>query len=140
MPQIANVALTDGTAVTRTFSPTARDAKGIFAWKQTTPALAEIASCILTQRQSVPIVMGKQATTASKVTVVLKIPVAETLGVSDGGITPPPTKAYELEARLELTLPLRSTKAERKDLRFMLSQLLINGNFTLCVDDLQPYY
>lgn len=76
-----------------------------------------------------------------KAVVTLRVPVLETqAGSSYAGYTAPPKVAYYMQASLELFLPVRSTGAQRKDLRVLAANLLSNAQVIALVDQLeQPY-
>lgn len=59
----------------------------------------------------------------TKHTYVLTMPVLETVGTNDAGVTPPAQKAYENIAVLEFRCSRRSTQQERENLVVMMADL-----------------
>lgn len=71
----------------------------------------------------------------------LRIPVLETTsGATYAGYEAPPKVAYYLQASVEFLLPNRCTADQRKDLRVMLSNLLLNSQVVSAVDSLEKPY
>lgn len=126
MPAIAALVLNDGatTPVSHTLDPFGRDDKGVVIWEQITPTPASAlgAKRIGYSHKRGP--YGKQLTDSSRITFTVTLPVLETLATSDSGITPPPTQAYALSARLEFTIPRRATAQDKKDLKAFAVNLL----------------
>lgn len=76
-----------------------------------------------------------------KAVVTLRVPVLETpSGASSEGYSAPPKVAYFLQANLELLLPIRSTAAQRKDLRTMCANLLRDAQVIALVEKLENPY
>jgi hypothetical protein len=70
----------------------------------------------------------------ARCTIKVWVPVLETLGVNDAGITPPPTVAYVEDAKVEFRIPERSSVAVRKDTRAYTRNVL---NDALVIDMLE---
>ena len=71
----------------------------------------------------------------------LLIPVLETpSGGSSSGYVAPPKVAYYLQANVEFLLPNRSTEVQRKDLRVLTSNALLNSQIVSLVDKLESSY
>lgn len=142
MPAANPVVINDGatTPVAFTYSPLGKDEKGVLWFEQTIPVpTTPLEACKIGYRQTRTMATS-QTNGTSKATFMLMKPKAETLGNSSTGITPPPTLAYKLVARVEIDLPERSTKQERKDTRAFLVNLLSNSLVVSTIDDLQPIY
>lgn len=126
MPAISALVINDGAAtpVAHTFDPFGRDEKGVVMWEQIipTPASGLAAKKIGYSHKRGP--YGKQLTDSSRITFTVTLPVLETLGTSDSGITPPPTVSYALNARIEFTIPRRASAQEKKDLKALAVNLL----------------
>lgn len=76
-----------------------------------------------------------------KVRAKIVLPVLETVTASTyNGITPAPTKAYDLTAVAEFFLPERATLAQRKDIRAFMSNLLANAVMTDLVETQETIY
>lgn len=77
----------------------------------------------------------------NRATVTLRIPVLETpAGGSAAGYVAPPKVAYYLQVKVEALLPNRSTAAQRKDLRVMMSNLLLNSQVVSLIDTIEKPY
>lgn len=141
MPAASNVTISDGAAtpVSHTFSPIGKDEKGVLWYEQTSPVPATPLEAKRFGYRQTRSYDGSLKN--SKLTLVLALPKLETLGNSSTGITPPPTLAYKVAARLEVDLPERSTKQERKDLRVLFTNLLVTSAMAaVVIDDMQPIY
>ncbi len=143
MPAIANIVINDGAAtpVAHTFTPLGKDDKGVYWFEQTTPAPANpLGAKRIGYKQDRVLDGQKRLTGESRVVMSLSVPTLEVLGNSSTGITPPPTLAYVEKARLEFVLSERSTTQERKDTRYLVYNLLMNGIAGSAIDNLQPSY
>lgn len=76
-----------------------------------------------------------KASRVYRATVKLGLPTLETVGNAYNGITPGPTKAYDVQAIMEFLLPERSTLAERLALLSHLRSLFIT---TITASDAVP--
>lgn len=144
MPVVTNVVINDGAAspVAHTFSPIGKDSKGVHWFEQTTPTPANaLVAKRIGYRQTRPIRDARgQLTTAGKAIYTIAIPTAQTLGTNDAGILPPPSLAYQTAVRIEFDLPERSAGQERKDLRVLALNLLLQAMAIANIDMLQPTY
>lgn len=143
MGALVNLTAADGatTPVTHTFVPLGPDSNGIQWFEQTSPAPANAAAA---KRISISIKrakVGQSLTGVAKIVAQIWCPVMETVGTSDSGITPPPTVAYTLFARIEYFMPERSTEQERQDLRVIAANLIANNQIIRdLIARLQPLY
>lgn len=143
MGAASNIVINDGAAspVAHTFTPIGKDDKGVMWFEQTTPApVNPLGAKRIGYRQNRVMDPKGQLTGKSKVVLTVYVPTLETLGNNSAGITPPPTVAYIEESRHEFTLPERSVKQERKDIRSLAMNLLSNAQIVSAVDDLQVIY
>jgi hypothetical protein len=126
MPSIANIVLADaqGTPVDHTFSPLGRDANGVWWWEDRSASAAAGYWRISARLKRVPppsngYVAGPAM--VNKVEFGIHMPILETLGTSDSGLTPPPTVAYIDRVKVEYTFADRDSLQNRKDLRKMMA-------------------
>lgn len=139
MPAATTIVINDGAAtpVSHTFTPIGKDEKGVLWFEQTTPVPATLVEAKrIGYRQS----RSMTGSGTSKAVLMLAIPKGETVGNSSTGIIPPPTLAYKTVARVEIDLVDRSALQERKDLRVLLANLLLNASVVAAVDAMQPIY
>lgn len=139
MPAIAAIAIVDGqgTPVTHTYNPV----------QSVDPATYQ-----RNGDASVPVVGTEQVTLSlrpgnntsdavNRARISLRIPVLETpSGGTPSGYVAPPRVAYYLQANVDVFLPNRSTPAQRKDLRVLLSNLLLNAQVLAVIDSLEKPY
>lgn len=143
MGALANLTAADGatTPVTHTFVPLGPDSNGVQWFEQTNPVPANAAAA---KRISISIKrakVGQKLTGVAKITAQMWYPVMETVGTSDSGITPPPTVAYTLFARIEYFMPERSTEQERKDFRVLTANMIASNQIIVdLITRLQPLY
>ena len=136
MSAIANIAIQDGqgTPVTHTFYPI-----------QTGPTtkLRENLTALPTLGQGVVSVVTRLDGKAglNRVRVVLELPALESeTGANSSGYTAAPKVAYMNKVTAEFILPSRGTAAQRKDLRTLMSNLVLNAVVSDSIDNLnQPY-
>ncbi len=120
----ANIALTDGEAspVVHTFvtkgSRAQPNGKVVANWREASSVNAEGDNTLVAHYQE-----GTGANGTIKHTYVLSMPVLETVGTNDSGITPPATKAFENVGVLEFRCSRRSTAQQRENLVKMLADL-----------------
>ncbi len=142
MPAMQNVIINDGAAtpVAHTFTPTGKDDKGVAWFEQTTPTPSTPLEAKKIGYKQIRGNTAGKVNGVSKVVYSISLPVLETLGNNSAGILPPPTLAYRVNARLEIDLPERSTKQQRKDLRSFLANFVVNAMPIANIDDLQVSY
>lgn len=90
-----------------------------------------------------PVARRGQASTADRVyraKMKVMLPVLETLGTNDAGVTPPATKAFDLVFNGEFILPERSSLQNRKDILAYAKNLLTQAVITALVQDLEAVY
>lgn len=133
MSQIANIAIPDGqgTPVTHTFYPLRSGDKS--TWRENQAGLALIG-------QGTVDMMVKQGP-LSKIRMVLELPALETAtGANASGYTAAPKVAYSNKVIIEMFLPSRGTAAQRKDLRVLASNLLLNATILDTIENLNVPY
>lgn len=138
MSAIANLVLNDGAAtpVAHTFSPVNIDALGIAKWADRVDGIAiGYPTVSLLMRQP------NKVTRNYKLSLKVICPTLEVTSPSTGtGIQPAPTKAYDTFATVEIVLPERSTKQQRKDMLAFLKNSLANAVITAAVEDFESVY
>lgn len=143
MPQAANIVINDGenTPISHTFEPTGKDAKEVLIYEQITPLPL---SFLETPRVGYKHVRNTapqtQLRSTQKITFTLRLPIAETLGTADSGLTPPPTLAWTDSVRIEFDVSDRGVKQSRENLRVLAINLLSSAMAVSAVDDLRPTY
>lgn len=136
MAQIANIAINDGatTPVSHTFVPVV--STPVPFYRETIGALALVGQGRIT-------IGNRSAANAAlqRVKITLELPALETAaGNNAEGYTAAPKVAYTNSVVVDLILPSRGTVQQRKDLRVMLSNLMLNAQVVDAVDNLaQPY-
>jgi len=133
MSAIASIAILDGqgTPVTHTMYPLRSGDKS--TWRENQAGLALIG-------QGVVDMTVKQGP-LNKVRLLLELPALETAtGANSAGYTAAPKVAYSNKAIVELFLPSRATAAQRKDLRVLLSNLLLNATVIDSIENLNVPY
>lgn len=131
----AQIGLADGkaTPVTHIFQP-ARRSTDFASWEERTSGVY-IGYEKLTMSLTRPKGPSKTANRELTVTAKLEMPVLETLGTSDSGLTPPPTVAHRPWVEVIYHLPDRSTAQQRKDLRTMFGALHASSQFQDAIDN-----
>lgn len=135
----SNIVINDGAAtpVAHTFSPSNKDQKGVLFFEQTVPVVAtQVNTKKIGYKQTRGNLLARQQIESGKLTLMVYIPTAEATGTSDSGYPPPPRVAYKHASRIEADLPERGTKQERKDLRVLTANLLLNSQIVAAWDDL----
>lgn len=136
MSAIANIAIQDGqaTPVTHTFYPVQSDPVAIYRENQASLPIVGQGLVNVTFR-------SKVQDSLQKVRVTLDLPALETAtGANSSGYTAAPRVAYTNRAIIDLILPARGTAAQRKDLRVLLSNLLLNAQVIDAIENLnRPY-
>lgn len=136
MSAIANIAILDdqGTPVTHTFYPVQSDPSALY--RENLPSSALIGQGTISLE-----IRSKASDSLQRVRAVLALPALETAtGANANGYTAAPKVAYTNTATVDFILPARSTAAQRKDLRVLLSNLLLNDQVIDVIDNLnRPY-
>lgn len=139
MPALASLTINDGqaTPVAHTFTPASRK-DGIQSYLDQSGGVALGFPKITTQLAE-PRGSHKQSSADRKYKcrVSIKVPVMETLGTSDNGLTPPPTRAYESDVHIDFVIPERADLAHRKDILAYAKNLLSDAMVTSLVQDLE---
>lgn len=139
MTAFATITLNDGqtTPVAHTFTARRIDA-GIAKWQDISGGIA-VGFPTVTASLREPL-KGQRAS-MYKVTMKFVVPVLEVVSNSTySGITPAPTKAYDVVANLELLLPERATNADRKNLRAYVANALAQADLKAMIEDLNMVY
>lgn len=133
----ANYVLTDGeiTPINHTFvvkgvREDVKTGKIVATWKKASAVNAE-GDYVLKAHYS----EGVGANGIDKITYVLSVPQLETVGTNDAGITPPATKAFECIGVAEFRLPRRSSAQQRKNLVYMMGDLVTEAVTRLEVEN-----
>lgn len=136
MSAIAKIAIQDGAAtpVTHTFSPVQSDPDAIYRENQASLPLIGQGRVVIAFR-------SRPADALQRVRVQLELPVLETAtSANSSGYTAAPKVAYTVTAVTDLILPARSTAAQRRDLRILLSNALLNDQVVDAIENLnRPY-
>jgi len=135
MAQIANIVVKDGAAtpLDHTFIPTATAPKAMYR--------EGISNLPLVGQGQVMIGSAVPGAALQRVKMTLALPALETVtGQNADGYTAAPRVAYTNTVQVEFLLPSRGTAQQRKDLRVMLSNLLMNGQVVDAVDNLNAPY
>lgn len=138
MPAIANIVLNDGksTPVAHTFTPQTgqvavepsllfNKAAGIFVGFEKLTALVRRSESNKTTRVSIQISQPTLAVTAPS---------------TGSGIQPNPTVAYTTIGKIDFVLPDSCTYQDRKDIRVLLSNALLNAVLLDAIDNMAPVY
>ncbi len=137
MSAIANIVINDGqaTPVAHTFTPITSSPDAVY--HESGSSIPTIGENLITISKKI----GQSADGLDKITMTLKLPVLETpSGGTPSGYTAPPAVAYFLQTQASFFLPKRSTPAQRKDLRVLLSNLLANTQVTDAIEKLETPY
>lgn len=138
MSNIANIAIVDGkpTPATHTFIPVQADPNAIYRTQQSSLPLSGQESVTLTMTLAPDRSAGMNRVKAS-----LSVPVMEqTTGGNLDGYVAAPKVAYFVTCNAEFILPARSDAATRKDVRVMMSNLLLNAQVVDAVDNINKPY
>lgn len=138
MTAIATLTLADGVAtpVNHTFSPVNIDQAGVSKWADRSGGIA-LGFPVVSFSIRPPLKGSRVYKLMAKVV----CPVLEVTSPSTAtGIQPAPTKAYDLTASVEMTLPERSTLAQRKDLLAFVKNYLANAVITSAVESFESVY
>lgn len=130
MAAIAPIVINDGkaTPVAHTLNPVA--SAPVALYREAASGLAQVGQ----------VYSSIQKTSANKdldkVRIILSVPALEvSSGANASGYTAAPKVAYEVKADVTVFLPTRSTPAQNKDLRVMLSNLLLNSQVVDVIDN-----
>ena len=135
MAQIANIVIQDGAAAPadHTFVPVATSPKAIYR--------EAITNLPLVGQGQAMIGTGVPGAALQRIKVTLALPALETAtGANADGYTAAPKIAYTNTVQVEFLLPSRGTAQQRKDLRVMLSNLLLDAQVVDSVDNLNAPY
>lgn len=137
MPAIGNIVINDGkaTPVAHTFSPVAQT--GLLS------SFADRSGGISVGYPTITISTAQPSKTSRLYKARLKVvfPILETLSNSTmSGITPAPTKAYDVSADITFMMPERSTLADRKDILALAKNLLSNALVAAIVENNETLY
>lgn len=139
MSAIASIAIADGqtTPVTHTYNPVQSIDPAVYSRNgdDSVPVSGQ-------EQITVALRTGSNASDAlSRAKITLRIPVLETpSGGTPSGYVAPPKVAYYMQLNIEALLPNRSTAAQRKDLRVLGSNLLLNSQVVALIDALERPY
>lgn len=137
MAAFANIVLNDAalTPVAHTFAP--NTLVGLVASYADRSGGISVGYPTITINQSLP----SKTSRLYKVRAKIVLPVLEVVNSSTwSGITPAPTKAYDMTAVLEFFLPERSTLQNRKDIRAFAKNFLIDAITTSLVETQETVY
>lgn len=145
MAAVAPIVLADalGSPVNHTFVPVGPDANGVWWFEdqsQSTPIGYWRLSLQL--KRTPPAGNGQSASSdrVNRVIAKMHMPLLETLGTNDNGITPPPTVSYVERSTSEFVLAERDSLQNRKDIRKMSMNLLANALVVDMVENLVNVY
>lgn len=139
MTAFANITINDGqaTPVAHTFTARRIDA-GIAKWQDLSSGIA-VGFPTITANLREPIKGSKNP--VYKAVVKITLPVLEVVNSSTySGITPAPTKAYDLVANLEVMMPERSVLADRKNIQAYIVNALNQVDIKSMFVDLNMVY
>lgn len=122
MAAIAPIVIVDGkaTPLSHTLNPISSTPSALY--REAASGLAQIGQVYTSIQRS------NGSKDLEKVRIILSVPALESAaGANAQGYTAAPKVAYEVKADLTIFLPTRSTPAQNKDLRVMLSNLLLNA-------------
>lgn len=142
MAAVANIVLQDAqaTPVSHTFIPLGPDKNGVWWW-QDQSASNVISYPLISLSFSRPAAPSDGANSGGRtyrIKTGVHLPVAETLGTNDAGVTPPPTLAFTLRKYDEYVMSERASLQNRKDLRKYGMNLQADTQVVACVESLQP--
>lgn len=145
MSAVSNIVLNDlkATPVAHTFVPVGQDKNGVwwFEDKSQASAIGFWRISLDTRRPAAAKPGDSSKNRVHRVIVGLHEPVLENVSNSTvSGIIPAPTLAYVMRSVVELILPERSTIQDRKDLRGMMSTLLVHAQVIDVIDNLNTPY
>lgn len=137
MAAIANIVINDGqaTPVAHTFYPQASDPDAVY--RESLSGIALIGNGTM----KATVKLSSAAEGLNRVRLVLALPALETVTAQNSaGYTAAPKVAYTNTASMDFILPNRGTTAQRKDLRVLCSNLLLNAQVIDIIENLnRPY-
>lgn len=137
MAQIATISINDGAAtpVAHVFNPI-QSVPPTFRRNSVAGQ-----SVVAQERLLIQTILAKTVNGVNKVQFELVIPVAEVpAGGAATGYVAPPAVAHEMRCKMEFFFHQRSEKQGRKDLRTLISNLMLNAQVVSAIDDLeQPF-
>lgn len=144
MAAVASIVLNDAqaTPVAHTFIPLGPDKNGVW-WFEDQSASNALGYNRISLQLTRPITGTPGSSSGdrtNRVKVGIHIPVLETLGTADNGITPPPTLAFVPRFTGEFIMSERASLQNRKDLRKYAYDLFANMQFQSMVESLQAVY
>lgn len=134
MPAITTLGIMDGQGVpvSHNFSP--KSVVGNLATFVDRSPISAVGFNVLT----ISVVSPTKTNKNYKIRLKMVTPILETVNASTySGITPAPTKAYDVIFDGEFTLPERSTLIDRQNILAMVRSLFANGNVTTVVTQLE---
>lgn len=145
MTAVASIVLNDaqGTPVAHTFLPLGPDTNGVWWFEDQTGPSAVGYNRISVQLVRTPPAQNGTSSSSNRVNrakIKIHVPVLETLGTNDNGITPPPTVAYVCKSVVDFDLPERSTLQNRKDLRKYTQFVVADAQIVALLELLQNIY
>jgi hypothetical protein len=133
MPAIARISIADGqgTPVTHNYDP-------IETRPQTYQRMISGNPAIGAEELKADIKRSTGVNGVNKITIDLAIPVMEQAsGGAASGYVAPPAVAHVVRGKIELYAHARSTDAQRKDVRVLLSNLLKDAQIVALIDNLE---
>lgn len=145
MPAVAAISLADAlaTPVSHTFVPLGPDSNGVhwFEDQSQASAIGYWKISVELKRPAQPKPGENSSNRMIRVRLAMHEPILEVVSNSTiTGIEPAPTVAYTSRSIVEFVFPERATLQNRKDLRKMMGNLLLNSDILKVVEDLQGYY
>lgn len=144
MPAFAAITINDGkaTPVSHTFNPQSEEPANVWNHVDSSPSSAIGFNWLkLSLSQPTSPVQGESSLNrVYRAKMSLALPLLETLGTSDSGLTPPPTLAAVMRANVEYIIPERVALADRKDLNALAKNALAASVWTSMAEQLQAIY
>jgi len=141
MPSFSAITINNGdeTPVPLSFVPTNRGSDGTAHFAERSSGVpVGYPTVSLNLAQPRPTNDGR--TTVYRIKYKVRYPVLATLGTSDAGITPPPTKAYELMSEGTMVIPAACVKADRSNLHAITANLLNSSVVETMITELEAVY
>lgn len=139
MTAFTNITINDGqaTPVAHTFTARRID-NGVAKWQDISGGIA-VGFPTITSSLREPI--KGSSTPLYKDVMKITLPVLEVVNSSTySGITPAPTKAYDLQVNVEFLMPERSTNQDRKNIRAYVANALAQADLKAMIEDLNMVY